>query len=137
MSAPTETTYLVWYCKRPRCGKACKIQPPGIEPECRCENPVPGLRPTRVTQMHAEKPRPLQALSDEEGRLRALARNNKRVLVTYEAQIAEAWTSTGRDGLKHVQFIVTTPDGRRHAIDPALPGLHIEAAPAATEESPR
>ncbi|MEU0393797.1 hypothetical protein ABZ208_13640 [Streptomyces sp. NPDC006208] len=125
--ATAETTYQVWYCKR--CDKACKIQPPTIEPGCRCENPVPGLRPTLVTQMHQPKLRPMQALTEEEGRLRALARKGRRVQVTYEAEISEAWISPGRDGVKRIQFIVTTADGRRHVVDPALPGLHVEAAP--------
>ncbi len=127
-TAPSETTYLVWYCQRPGCGKACKIQPPTVEPGCRCENPVPGLRPTKVTKMHAPKRRPMQALTGEEGRLRSLARENQRVRITYEATVAQAWTTPDRDGIKHIQFIVTTPDGRRHVVDPTLPGLHIEAA---------
>lgn len=127
MTTPAETTYQVWYCKR--CDKACKIQPPGIEPACKCASPVPGLRPTKVTQMHAPKRRPMQALTDEEARLRGLARKRQRVTVTYEAEIADAWLTADRDGIKHVQFIVTTPDGRRHAVDPAVPGVHVEAAP--------
>lgn len=130
--APAETTYQVWYCKR--CDKACKIQPPEIEPGCRCENPVPGLRPTLVTQMHQPKPRPMQALTEEEGRLRGLARRGQRVTVTYEAEVAEVWTSPDRDGVKHVQFIVTTPDGRRHIVDPTVPGVCVNAAPDRGQE---
>lgn len=126
MTQATETTYQVWYCKR--CNKACKIQPPGIEPGCKCASPVPGLRPTKVTQMHTPKRRPMQALSDEEGRLRGLARKGQRVRVTYEADVADAWLSSGRDGVRRIQFIVTTPDGRRHVVDPTVSGVHVEAA---------
>lgn len=125
MIEPAESTYQIWYCRH--CDQACKIQPPTIEPSCRCKNPVPGLRPTLVTQMHQAKPRPLHTLTEEEGRLRALARKGKRVRVTYEAEISEAWTSAGRDGVKRIQFIVTTPDGRRHIVDSGLPGLSVEA----------
>jgi hypothetical protein len=124
-SGQGESTYQVWYCKR--CDKACKIQPPTIKPGCRCANPVPGLRPTLVTQMAQTKPRPVQALTEEEGRLRALARKGQRVRVTFEAEITEAWTSAGRDGIKRIQFVVTTPDGRRHSVNPAKHGLQIEA----------
>lgn len=124
-----ETTMLVWYCRG--CDKSCKVQPPDpAQVACKCKNPVPGLRPTRVTVMHAPKPRPMQALSEEEGRLRALARKGTKVRITYEAEVSEAWTTADSDGVKRVQFIVTTSDGRRHVADPRLPGLHMEAAPA-------
>ena len=79
--------------------------------------------------MAQTKPRPVQALTEEEGRLRALARKGQRVRVTFEAEITEAWTSAGRDGIKRIQFVVTTPDGRRHSVDPARQGLQIEALP--------
>jgi hypothetical protein len=125
-----ESTLLVWYCRS--CDKSCKVQPPDAEQiACKCTSPVPGLRPTRVTLMHAPKPRPIQALTEEEGRLRALARKGTKVRVTYEAEVSEAWTTADSDGIKRVQFIVTTPDGRRHVADPRLPGLRIEAV---TEE---
>ncbi|WP_329390092.1 hypothetical protein [Streptomyces sp. NBC_01716] len=127
-----ESTLLVWYCGR--CRKSCKVQPPDPEQvACRCNNPVPGLRPTRVTVMHAPKARPMHALSNEEARLRALARRGTRVRVTFEATVADAmqWTAGDRRGL---EFDLTTADGRRHTIDPQLPGLHIEAI-ATDEES--
>jgi len=120
-----ESTLLVWYCGR--CRKSCKVQPPDAEQiTCKCDNPVPGLRPTRVTVMHAPKPRPMHALSDEEGRLRVLGRKGTKVRVTFEGEIADAWqwSCAGERGL---QFIVTTADGRRHPVDPRLPGLRIEA----------
>ena len=124
--ALSETTYLVWYCSR--CRGACKVQPPGIDLACRCDSPVPSLRPTEVTQMHTPKPRPMHALSDEEGRLRALARKGTKVTVTvtFEGEIADAWqwSSAGRHGL---DFVVATPDGERHAVDPQRAGVHIEA----------
>ncbi|MEU1433981.1 hypothetical protein ABZ438_07770 [Streptomyces sp. NPDC005786] len=120
-----ETTHLVWYCRA--CKKSCKTQP-RTETACRCANPVRGMRPTQVTQVHAPKLRPLQALSDEEGRLRNLARKNQRVRVTYEAEVSEAWlSSNSTDGVKNIHFVVTTPDGRRHIVDPQLPGVHVEA----------
>ncbi|MEV4440435.1 hypothetical protein AB0K09_15705 [Streptomyces sp. NPDC049577] len=122
-----ESTYQVWYCNR--CDKACKIQPPTIKPGCRCANPVPGVRPTLVTQMAQMKPRPVQALTEEEARLRSLARKDQRVTVTYEAEVSKAWLRADANGAKRIQFIVTTPDGRRHVVDPSLPGLHVEAAP--------
>ncbi|RPK56158.1 hypothetical protein EES43_24260 [Streptomyces sp. ADI96-02] len=125
-----ESTYLVWYCQS--CKKSCKTQPRS-ETACKCTNPVRGMRPTRVTQVHQPKPRPLHALSDEEARLRNLARKKQRVRVTYEAEVSEAWLSTGMDGVKHIHFVVTTPDGRRHIVNPELPGLHVEAAPPDAE----
>ncbi|MER8004817.1 hypothetical protein [Streptomyces sp. NPDC094149] len=123
-----ESTLLVWYCRR--CDKSCKVQPPDPEQvACKCDNPVPGLRPTRVTVMHTPKPRPLHALSDEEARLRALAHKGTKVRVTFEAEMTEAWrwSSAGRNG---IDFIVTDPDGRRHTVNGSQPGLRIEAIPA-------
>lgn len=130
---PPETTYLVWICRQ--CRKACKIQPELFEPECRCKTPVPGLRPTEVTQMHAP-PRPaVRALSDEEARLRGLIRVRRRLRITYEGDIAEAWTSPGARGEPVTYLIVTTPDGRRHVVDSSLPGVRIEAAEDLTKET--
>jgi hypothetical protein len=91
---------------------------------------VRGLRPTKVTQMHRPKVRPMQALTDEEARLRGLARKGQRVRVTYEAEVTDAWLMTGMDGVTRVKLIATTPDGRPHVVDPRLPGLHVEAAPS-------
>lgn len=123
-----ESTLLVWYCSR--CRKSCKVQPPDPEQvACRCKNPVPGLRPTKVTVLHTPKARPMHALSDEEARLRALARKGTRVRVTLDATVVDAiqWSSAGQRGL---EFDITTADGRRFTINPQLPGLHIEAIPA-------
>ncbi|MFJ6239838.1 hypothetical protein ACIQH0_37965 [Streptomyces griseus] len=128
MSAPTETetTYLVWICQQ--CRKACKVQPEVFKPGCRCSNPVPKLRPTRETQMHAPTRRPMHALTDKEAQLRELILGRRRLRITFEADIAQAWTAEGATGLKEIHLIVTTPDGRRHAVDPNQPGVHIEAA---------
>ncbi|MER5902970.1 hypothetical protein ABT150_23170 [Streptomyces mirabilis] len=133
MSAPTETTYLVWICQQ--CRSACKVQPEVFKPGCRCANPVPKLRPTVETQMHAPKRRPMHALSDEEARLRELILSRQRLRITFEADIAQAWTVEGAGGVKQIQLIVTTPDGRRHAVDPSQPGVHIEAATSNPEET--
>lgn len=123
MTSSPETTYRVWICRT--CRKACKVQPQVFEPGCRCKNPVMPLRPTRETQMYAPKPRPMHALSDEEARLRALGRKGTRVRVTFEAEVADAWQwSSGNT--RGLSFIVTTPDGRRHPVDPDLPGVRIE-----------
>lgn len=131
-----ETTQLIWYCQH--CRKSCKVQPPTEDPACRCKTPVPSLRPTRVTVLHAPKTRPLHALSDEEASLRALARKGTkvRVTVTYEGEIADAWqwSSAGRRGLG---FAVATTDGRRHSVDPHRPGVHIEAITDDEEDSGR
>lgn len=130
-----ESTLLIWYCQQ--CRKSCKVQPPTPteEPACRCKSPVPGLRPTQVTVMHQPKPRPMHALSDEEARLRALARKGTkvRVTVTFEGEMTDAWqwSSAGRRGL---DFIVTTPDGQQHRVDPQRAGVHIEAADRTTEQ---
>lgn len=119
-----ESTLLVWYCSR--CRKSCKVQPPAEDPACRCTTPVPSLRPTQVTVLHTPKTRPLHALSDEEARLRALARKGTRVRVTFDATITDAmqWSSAGQCGL---EFTVTTADGRHFTINPQMPGLHLEA----------
>lgn len=122
-TSPSETTLLYWYCQA--CRKSCKVQPPAEDPACQCKTPVPSLHPTEVTVLATPKRRPVHALSDEEARLRALARKGTRVLVTFEAEIADAvqWSSAGRRGL---DFDVTTADGRRYTIDPQLPGVRIE-----------
>lgn len=134
MTAPTETTHQIWYCRR--CRKSCKVQPPTEDPACQCTTPVPSLRPTQVAITHTPNPRPMHALDDEESRLRALARKGTkvRVTVTYEGEITDAWqwSSAGRRGL---EFIVSTPDGQQHAVDPGRAGVHIEATtPADPEE---
>ena len=126
MPQATETTYLVWICQQ--CRKACKVEPQVFEPGCRCEHPVPKMRPTIETQMHAPKRRPMHALGDEEARLRELILGRKRLRITYEADIADAWTTDNADGSKRITLIVTAPDGRRHAVDTSLPGVHVEAA---------
>ena len=125
MTAPPETTLLVWYCRS--CDKSCKVQPPDAEQvACKCANPVPGLRPTRVTVMHTPKQRPMHALTDEEARLRALARKGTRVRVTFEGEIADAWQWS--NGISRgLDFVVKSPDGRRHPINGSQPGLRIEA----------
>lgn len=133
MTTLPEPTLLVWYCRR--CDKSCKVQPPDPEQiACKCDNPVPGLRPTRVTVMHAPKPRPVHVLTDEEARLRALARVGTRVRVTFEGEIADAlqWSSAGRRGL---DFVVKSPDGRRHTVNGSQPGLRIEAVTADEENA--
>ncbi|MEV5944664.1 hypothetical protein [Streptomyces sp. NPDC051994] len=125
MTQTTETTLQIWYCAR--CRKSCKVLPPTEQPACRCKAPVPGLRPTLVTQLHLPERRPMHALSDEEARIRALARKGSRVRVTFEAEVADAmqWSAGDRRGL---EIDLTTDDGRRYTVNPELPGLHIEAA---------
>lgn len=128
-----ETTLLVWYCRR--CDKSCKVQPPDPEQvACRCDSPVPGLRPTQVTVMHATKQRPMHALSDEEAHLRALARKGTKVRVTFEGEITDAWQWSGADR-RGLGFIVKSPDGRTHTVNADQPGLHIEAIPADEENA--
>ena len=72
------------------------------------------------------EPIPMHALSDEEARLRALARKGTHVRVTFEGEIADAWqwSSAGQRGLG---FVVKSPDGRTHTVDVQQPGLRIEA----------
>ncbi len=126
-------TMLVWYCRR--CRGACKVQPTdALDVACTCKTPVPGLHPTEVTVAPEPTQRRLHALSDEEARLRALARKGTRVRITFEATVTDAtqWTAGDRRGL---EFDLRTSDGRRYSIDPQLPGLHIEAAPADEESA--
>lgn len=127
-----ESTQLVWYCQH--CRKSCKVQPPTEEPACRCTTPVPSLRPTQVTVMHAPKQRPMHGLSNEEARLRALARKGTKVRVTFEGEITDAWqwSSAGNRGLG---FVVKSPDGRSHTVDVQQLGLRIEAVPVDEESS--
>lgn len=122
--ADNASTHLFWYCQT--CRKSCKVQPPTEEPACRCEQPVPGLHPTQVAIAPTPKQRRLHALSDEEARIRALARKGTRVRITFEATVTGAmqWTAGERRGL---EFDLTTSDGRHLTVDPQLPGLHIEA----------
>lgn len=124
-----EATHLFWYCRN--CRKSCRVQPPTEQPACRCKNPVPGLHPTQVTVADHPKTRPLHALSDEEARIRALAREGTKVRVTFEAEVAAAIQRSG-GGRRGLEFDVTTADGRRYTVDPDMPGLHIEAAPTDT-----
>ena len=134
MTAIPETTHLVWYCNR--CRKSCKVQPPTPDQvACRCDNPIPGLRPTKVTLMHTPKRRPMHALTDEEARLRALARKGTKVRVTFEGEITDAWQWSG-GALRGLGFIVTSPDGRTHTVRAEQPGLRIEAATTNEEETP-
>ena len=127
------TTLLVWYCRK--CRKSCKVQPPAaMANACACATPVPGLRPTEVTVAEQPQPRLLHALSDEEGRIRALARKGTKVRVTFEADVVDAmqWSTGDRRGLS---FTLTTPDGTRYTVDPQMPGLHIEAIPSDEESA--
>lgn len=126
MSSPSaETALLIWYCQS--CRKSCKVQPPAEDPACTCKTPVPSLRPTEVTVLATPKTRRMHALSDEEARLRALARKGTKVRITLEAEITDAmqWSSAGERGL---EFDVRTADGRRYTLNPQLPGVHIERA---------
>lgn len=120
-----ETTQLIWYCQH--CRKSCKVQPPTEDPACCCTTPVPSLRPTTVTVLHTPKQRPMHALSDEEGRLRALSRKGTRVRITFEGEISDAWQWSSAAGSRGLGFVVTSPDGRTHTVDVQQPGLHIEA----------
>ncbi|AWZ06871.1 MULTISPECIES: hypothetical protein [unclassified Streptomyces] len=70
----------------------------------------------------------LQALDDDEGRHRALARRGRRVKVTFEAKVDTAWLTRGADGHQHLTVLVITDDGHHHAIDTRLPGARIDAA---------
>lgn len=123
------SAHKVWYCRACRCAARVEPADPNFPLACRCRQPVLPLRPTRVSVYQAPPARHLQALTEEEARLRSLSRRGTRVRVTYEGQIAEAWTATGMDGAKHPTFIVETSDGRRHAVNPELPGVHIERTP--------
>lgn len=122
-------TWQIWYCQA--CGKVARAIPE-MNVFCRCAQPVLPLKPTLVTETLADgpKPRRLQALTDEEARLRALARKGTKVRVTYEGEVAQAWLSDGEDGRRHLNLIVETPDGRRHAVDPDLAHLSVEAVRA-------
>lgn len=133
MTTLPESTLLVWYCRH--CDKSCKVQPPDpAQVACTCHNPVPSLRPTRVTVLHAPKPQPVHALTDEEARLRTLARKGTRVRVSFEGEIADAWQWS--NGISRgIDFVVKSPDGRRHGINGNQPGLRIEAITADEENA--
>ncbi|WP_327307958.1 hypothetical protein OG730_34800 [Streptomyces sp. NBC_01298] len=117
----------IWYCKL--CRKSCKVVPPVEAPACQCPSPVSDLHPTLVTPVVGPPVRPLQALTDEEARLRSLVRKKQRVRITYEAEVVEGWTRTDTSGIKHVQFMVATADGERHVVNPQQPGVRIEGLP--------
>lgn len=86
------------------------------------------MQPTTVTQMHHQPTRPVQALSEEDGRLRAITRRGSKVRITFEAEVADALLSSAAGDLrKKLLLVVTAPDGRRHTIDTELAGWHIEA----------
>jgi hypothetical protein len=65
MNEPTETTYLVWGCES--CNRTYKVEPEVFKPNCRCKNPVPRLRPTIETQVHAWPRQPLRVVRPGEG----------------------------------------------------------------------
>lgn len=127
--ATAATEQRIWYCRACRCAARVEPAAPDFPLDCRCAQPVIPLRPTRVSVYEAPPTRPLQALTDEEAQLRSLARPGTRVRVTFEAEVALAWTAPDGDGVKRVQFIVEGPDGRRHAVDPTLPGVRVERLP--------
>jgi hypothetical protein len=60
----TEITYLVWACVG--CNRNYKVQPEVFKPNCRCEKPVPALRPTIETQVRCV-PRRLRVVPTLEG----------------------------------------------------------------------
>lgn len=128
MGAPTplESSWQVWNCQA--CGELARAVP-AMDVACKCARPVLPLRPTRLTetQIHGPKRRPLKALSEEEGRQRALARRGKKVRVTLDATVASSMLATGMDGRQHLTLTVVTPDGRRITIDPEQAGVTIEA----------
>ncbi|MGY1439479.1 hypothetical protein [Streptomyces reniochalinae] len=127
MTTPTtEATCNAWYCGR--CRAAYKVEPELFTPACKCPRPIYTLRPTHITQMTAVPSR-LRPVTDEDARLRSLARRGRRVRVTLEAEVTEVSRcySEGREADATLTFIVTTADGRRHAIEPAVPGVHIAA----------
>jgi hypothetical protein len=86
------------------------------------------LRPTLVAETQTETPqaRRLKALTEEEGRLRALARKGTRVRVTFEAEVVDAMLATSVSG-QRLLLTVKMPDGEHHPIDPEQAGVHIEA----------
>jgi hypothetical protein len=64
-SETTETTYLVWACVA--CNRSHKVQPEVFKPNCRCEKPVPALRPTMETQVRVVPRRCLSVVPTAEG----------------------------------------------------------------------
>lgn len=122
--------HLVWYCRI--CRHAARVEPvdPDFRPGCQCEHPVLPLLPTEVAACVTAPTRRLQVLTDEEARRRAIGRKGTRVRVTYEAEVTQAWTCADADGVKRVRYMVIAPDGSRHAVDPTLPGVHVEGIEA-------
>lgn len=124
----TVTTWQVWPCSA--CGKVARTVPESPT-QCRCAHPVLPLKPKLVTESQVEVPqaRRLQALTEEEGRLRDLAREGTRVRLTFDAEVVGTLLATGMDGRTTLSLTVATADGHRHPVNLDLPGLHIEAIP--------
>jgi hypothetical protein len=123
-SSTSEASWRVWYCQA--CRRIARAVPE-LPVGCQCKRPVIPLQPTLVTEVQAPKVRPLQALTEEEGRLRALARRGTAVRVGFDSKVVDAWLTSGTDGRKRVVLVVEAPDGSRIAVDSERDGVHIEA----------
>jgi hypothetical protein len=89
MTGTAEIEHHIWYCRR--CSGACRAQPADIELACKCKSPVMPIRPTRVTQVVEPPPVRMHALSERETQLRSVVRKGRKVRITFEAVITDAW----------------------------------------------
>jgi hypothetical protein len=131
MTGISEVEHLVWYCRR--CSRACKATPADVKLACKCETPVMPIRPTRITQVAAPTPAVhMHTVSEREAQLRAACRPGKRVRVSFDAVVEQAWLDpaweNGRQvNGKKIVLTITGPGGHTLVIDTSDPTVMVRS----------